>query len=183
MITTRPRANLLLCNLFAYMANSAILFNSPFIFQVLKLKSSSDSGMLFMAPNIAVTITGICSGFIMTATGRTKPLMLTGASLIICGSFILYRVDYQVPTLLLAAFLIPTSAGMGLNTPAVSVAVLATTCRDDQAVMTTTLALWRRLGTLLGVSLGSAACQSALVRGLSLWVTGPDRLEVFPTRT
>ena len=142
MVTRRPRANLLLSNLLAYMANSAILFNAPFLFQILKLRSSSDSGTLLMLPNIAVTITGVCSGFLMTASGNTKPQMIAGASLVVLGSAVLFFTDHSVSTLVMASFLIPAAAGMGLNTPAVSVAVLATTCRDDQAVMTTTLALW-----------------------------------------
>lgn len=50
----------------------------------------------------------------------------------------------------LASLLVPNSTGIGLNTPAVSAALLAATRRDDQAVVATALALWRRIGSLLG---------------------------------
>ncbi|KAK3352680.1 hypothetical protein B0T25DRAFT_590520 [Lasiosphaeria hispida] len=126
---------------------------------ILKLRSSSDLDTFLMIPNIPVTITGVYSSMLKTVSGNIKPLIIAGASLIVLRSAILYWTDHSVSTLVMASFLIPASMGIGLNTLAISVAILATTCQDDQAIITTTLALWRRLGLLLEVALGSMVYQ------------------------
>jgi hypothetical protein len=62
--------------------------------------------------------------------------------------------------------------------PASTVSVLAISTHDDQAVMSSTLGLWRNLGTVMGVAISSLIVQNGLVVYLDQYVTGPDKFDV-----
>lgn len=65
--------------------------------------------------------------------------------------------------------------------PATFMAVLAVSEQKDQAVVTSTLVLWRSMGNVLGVALSSLVLQNALFYYLELNVIGPDKETVsFP---
>jgi hypothetical protein len=54
-------------------------------------------------------------------------------------------------------------------------AILAVSEQGEQAVVTSTLILWRSLGTVLGVASSSLVLQNALLYNLNEKVTGPDK--------
>lgn len=54
-------------------------------------------------------------------------------------------------------------------------AVLAVSEQAEQAVVTSTLILWRSLGMVLGVAVSSLVMQNALVYYLDLMVIGPEK--------
>lgn len=57
-------------------------------------------------------------------------------------------------------------------------AILAVSEQAEQAVVTSTLMLWRSLGTVIGVAASSLVLQNALVKYLDAFVSGPDKEEV-----
>lgn len=62
--------------------------------------------------------------------------------------------------------------------PATSISVLAVSSHSDQAVMTSTLGLWRNLGTVMGVAISSLIVQNGLIAYLDQYITGPNKIEV-----
>ncbi|PSN61848.1 MFS general substrate transporter [Corynespora cassiicola Philippines] len=159
MLSSKPRGNLVFNNFFAQLGINTIIFNAPLYFQAVKLESPSMSGFRLAGPSVALTVCGVSAGFIMTATGRMKWLIVTGSVSMLLGGICL--------------------VGQGLAFPATSLAVLATSTQQDQAVMTSTLTLWRSLGTVMGVSFSSVILQNALTAYLEAFVTGPDKAEVI----
>lgn len=178
MLFSRPRGNLVFNNFFAALGINTILFNAPLYFQAVKLESASLSGFRLGGPSIALTICGVSCGFIMTATGRMKWLIVVGTLSMLIGSVCLSAMWDGIPTWLATVFLIPSSVGQGLGFPATSLAVLATSTQQDQAVMTSTLLLWRSLGVVMGVSFSSLILQNALTAYLNALVTGRHKDEV-----
>jgi hypothetical protein len=67
--------------------------------------------------------------------------------------------------------------------PASTISVLAISTHDDQAVMTSTLGLWRNLGTVMGVAISSLIVQNGLVFYLERLLTGPNKFEVSKSIT
>jgi hypothetical protein len=63
----------------------------------------------------------------------------------------------------------------GFAFPATTVSVLAVSTHEDQAVITSTLGLWRNLGTVMGVAISSLIVQNALKVYLEEYITGPDK--------
>jgi MFS family permease len=183
MILSQPRGNLVFNNFFAQLGINTIIFNAPLYFQAVKLESPSLSGFRLAGPSVALTICGVSSGFIMTATGKMKWLIVTGSLFMLLGAVCLTigsSID-GIPTWLVTVFLGPASIGQGLSFPATSLAVLATSSQEDQAVMTSTLTLWRSLGVVMGVSFSSVILQNALTAYLNQLVTGHDKAKVSCT--
>lgn len=175
---SQPRGNLVFNNFFGLMGTWTILFNAPLYFQAVHLESASMSGFRLAGPSVAGTVCGVCSGFIMTATGRMKWLIIVGSLSMLTGGICLSSMWDGIPMWLATIFLVPANGGQGLSFPATSLAVLATSAQEDQAVMTTTLILWRNLGTVMGVSISSLIVQNALNAYLDDLVTGDDKFKV-----
>lgn len=178
MLFSSPRGNLVFNNFFAQIGMNTILFNAPLYFQAVKLETASVSGFRLAGPSVALTICGVSSGFIMTATGRMKWLIVVGSLSMLLGATCLSSMWDGIPTWLATIFLVPSSIGQGLSFPASSLAVLATSTQDDQAVMSSTLVLWRSLGIVMGVSFSSLILQNALTAYLEQLVTGRHKQEV-----
>jgi MFS family permease len=178
MLFSQPRGNLVFNNFFAQIGMNTILFNAPLYFQAVKLDTASVSGFRLAGPSVALTICGVSAGFIMTATGRMKWLIITGSLCMLIGAICLSTMWSNIPTWLATLFLVPSSIGQGLSFPATSLAVLATSSQEDQAVMTSTLILGRSLGIVMGVSLSSLILQNALTAYLGELVTGHKKDEV-----
>jgi MFS family permease len=178
MLFSEPRGNLVFNNFFAQIGMNTILFNAPLYFQAVKLETASVSGFRLAGPSVALTICGVSAGFIMTATGRMKWLIVTGSLSMLIGATCLSSMWDNIPSWLATIFLVPSSIGQGLSFPATSLAVLATSSQEDQAVMTSTLILWRSLGIVMGVSVSSLILQNALTAYLEQLVTGHNKSEV-----
>ncbi|KAF2659079.1 MFS general substrate transporter [Lophiostoma macrostomum CBS 122681] len=179
MLSSKPRGNLVFNNFFANIGINTIIFNTPLYFQAVKLESPSMSGFRLAGPSVALTICGVSSGFIMTATGRMKWLIVVGSLFMLVGGVCLSAMWDGIPSWLATLFLAPASLGQGLAFPAISIAVLATSTQEDQAVMTSTLTVWRSLGTVMGVSCSSLILQNALTAYLAQLVTGEDKDDVI----
>ncbi|KAJ4368155.1 hypothetical protein N0V83_006511 [Neocucurbitaria cava] len=179
MLFSKPRGNLVFNNFFAQIGMNTILFNAPLYFQAVKLESASVSGFRLAGPSVALTICGVSAGFIMTATGRMKWLIVVGSLSMLVGATCLSSMWDNIPPWLATIFLVPSSVGQGLSFPATSLAVLATSSQEDQAVMTSTLILWRSLGIVMGVSLSSLILQNALTAYLEQLVTGHNKAKII----
>ncbi|KAI9713431.1 MAG: hypothetical protein M1820_000813 [Bogoriella megaspora] len=174
-----PHGNLIVSNFFAMVGINTILFNAPLYFQAVVLDTPSMSGFRLTAPWIAATVCGVSAGFIITATRRTKPLLVTGAFSMLLGSVLLTAMWESIPAWLATAFLVPPSVGQGLTFPASVLAALATCTQADQAVVTSVIILARSLGTVLGVAASSLIVQNALKHFLEFNVTGSDKKMVI----
>lgn len=179
MLMSRPRGNLVFNNFFAQIGMNTILFNGPLYFQAVKLESASLSGFRLAGPSVALTICGVSAGFIMSWTGRMKWLIVLGSLCMFVGAACLLSMWDGIPSWLATIFLVPSSIGQGLSFPATSLAVLATSTQEDQAVMSSTLILWRSLGVVMGVSISSLILQNALTAYLGQLVTGHDKDKVI----
>lgn len=77
------------------------------------------------------------------------------------------------PTWAYLLALVPFSAAQGFQFPGTFIAVLAASPHGEQAVVTTTLHLWRALGNVLGVACSSLVFQNALLGYLVAYVAAP----------
>ncbi|KAF9739461.1 hypothetical protein PMIN06_001066 [Paraphaeosphaeria minitans] len=181
LLFSRPRGSLVFNNFLANIGINAIIFNAPLYFQAVKLETASLSGFRLAGPSLALMICGVSSGFIMTATGRMTWLIVAGSLSMLLGGVLLSVMWDDIPTWLATLFLVPPSLGQGLSYPAAMVGVLATSTQEDQAVMTSTLILWRQLGTVMGVALSSLVLQNALTVYLNALVTGKHKEDIILT--
>jgi hypothetical protein len=178
IITHSPRANLIFGNFLAGIVVNAILFNVPIFFQAVLLQSATDSGIWLMIPSAGSTFSGVATGFLITWSKKLKWPVTLGSFLVVVGSVCLSFLAVGMPTWVYLVFLIPASIGQGFQFPGTFMAVLAVSEQVDQAVVTSTLILWRSLGMVLGVAVSSLVLQNSLVYYLDLMVVGPHKAVV-----
>lgn len=179
LLSTTPIANLIFSNFFGSIANNTLFFNVPLFFQAVLLTSAADSGFRMALPVLAGSSIGVSVGYIITYTKRLKPTITVGSLLYIFGSVAILFMNRHVSDALSLVLIIGVSMGQGFVFPTTMMSVLAISKQEDQAVVTTTLGLWRNLGVVMGVALSSLVFQNSLLINLNKLVTEPDKKNVI----
>ncbi|KAK7753304.1 hypothetical protein SLS62_004823 [Diatrype stigma] len=170
LLHSAPRANMIFANFIASFLLNAILFNVPLFFQAVLLRSATDSGLYLVVPTAIASTCGTATGFLITWTRRLKWPLGLGAALYLAGAVTLSSMGRGWPAAAYLACLVPASMGQGFQFPGTFLAVLAASAQREQAVVTSTLVLWRALGSVLGIAASSLVLQNALLRYLDLFV-------------
>lgn len=132
-----------------------------------------------MVPSIISSTTAAITGIAISWTRSLRWPILCGALCYLVGNATLCAMHRGQPWLIYPSVLLPSSMGQGLQFPGSLIAILAVSSQEDQAVVTSTLLLWRSLGMVLGVALSSFIVQNALVYYLDLFVIGVRRNEII----
>jgi MFS family permease len=175
LITTNPRSSIIFGSFFATMSVSTIVFNAPLYFQAVKLTSPTTSGLRLVASSLAVTISSVSTGFLINWTRRLQPFVHIGVCSMVIGGFAAASMGidtYHPVAMVCISF---SSLGQGFAYPSLMVSILATSKHEDQAVATTTLGLWRSLGSVMGVAVSSWIFQNSLLYHLNNKVTGVEK--------
>lgn len=173
-----PRAGLIFANFVTAIISNAVLFNIPLYFQAVLLTSATESGLRLVAPTIVGSICGVATGFLITWSTRLKWSVVLGPILQLFGTICLSAMGRGLPEWVYVLFLLPNNAGQGFAFPGTFISVLAVSAQAEQAVVTSTLILWRSLGMVLGVASSSLVMQNALLLYLEKFVTGPEKESV-----
>lgn len=183
LLTRNPRAGLILSNWLGAIIMNAVMFNIPLYFQAVLLESATSSGLRLIVPSIASSSIGTATGFLITYTKRLKLYLVLGGIFFIIGTVALSFMQRGLSDWAYLLFLVPQSVGQGFMFPATFMAVLAVSKQKEQAVVTSTLILWRSIGMVLGVATSSLVLQNALLINLEKLVTGPDKEDVSTLST
>lgn len=174
-----PHASMVFGNFFASLSINTMMFNTPLYFQAVKLASPTESGLKLVASTLAVTLSSVSTGFIITWTQNPKPMIILGGLCLLAGGCTAASMNVQTPGIFAMTSIALSSLGQGFSYPSLMVSILATSSREDLAVASTTLGLWRNMGSLLGVAISSLIFQNSLASGLEKTVTGPNKEEII----
>ncbi|PSK43006.1 hypothetical protein B9Z65_6960 [Elsinoe australis] len=175
LLTTPPVANLIFSNTLGGIATNTVLFNVPLFFQAVLLTSASDSGFRLAVPSLCGSLAGIASGYIITYTRRLKPTLVLGAFVYLAGSIAVCFLRRGVTEALSLVLISGVPLGQGFVFPSTIMSSLAVSEQADQAIVNTTLGLWRNIGTVLGIAVSSLVFQNMLGAQLERNVQGPGR--------
>ncbi|KAH8680981.1 major facilitator superfamily domain-containing protein [Xylariales sp. PMI_506] len=171
LLNHAPRANIIFSNFLSTILVNAVLFNVPLYFQAVLLTSATESGIRLVVPQVTASAAGAVAGFAISYTRRLKWPLVVGGLASLAGSVVLCCMQRSGwPTWAYLAALIPGAVGQGLQFPGTFIAVLAASDQLEQAVVTSTLGLWRALGSVLGVATSSLILQNALRKYLEAYV-------------
>ena len=180
IIIQNPRAGLIISNAIGSMISNSITFNIPLFFQAVLLESATSSGLRLVVPTLCSSAVGTATGFIITYTQLLKPPLVAGTILLLVGTACLIFLTRDLPNWMYLLFLVPSAMGNGFMFPGTFMAVLTVSDQSEQAVVTSTLILWRSLGGVLGVATSSLVLQNALIFFLEETVRGPEKEDVRP---
>jgi MFS family permease len=170
-----PRGNLIISNFFACMTMNTILFNIPLYFQATLLDTPTRSGTRLIVPFVCNMAGAFITGNLITYTRRLSPTMVFGYTFIVLGSIFLTTMTRSLPTWAYSWLIATATVGQGCSFPTISITILAVTHAQDMAVATSTLILFRSLGTVMGVAVSSLVSQNALMYYLEKIVIGKER--------
>jgi MFS family permease len=179
MLFQIPRGNIIFSNFLSCMTMNTILFNIPLFFQAVMLDSPTRSGTRLIVPFLLNMAAAFATGNWISYSLRLRPTLLLGSVLIVFGSVSLASMDRDLPSWLYSWLIGLATGGQGFNFPTLSIAILAVSHADDMAVATSTLILFRSLGTVMGVAVSSLVAQNGLSYYLEHTVTGPGRDSVI----
>lgn len=179
MLFTTPQGNLIFSNFFACMTMNTILFNLPLYFQAVILDTPTRSGTRLIIPSLANMVASFITGNFISYSLRFRPTLILGSTLIVIGSIGLTIMPRTLPAFSYSWLTAFATGGQGFNFPTISIAILAVSHPDDMAVATSTLILFRSLGTVMGVAVSSLVAQNGLSYFLENNVTGPGRLQII----
>ena len=179
LLSTNPRSSLIFGNFFGCIAINSVVFNAPLFFQAVKLASPTETGLRLIASSASITTSSVLTGFLITWWKRLKPTVLLGGLVLLLGGLASSTMDNHTPDALAMFCLSVASTGQGSSFPSITVAVLATSEQSDQAIATTTLGLFRNLGSTMGVAASSFILQNTLLYKLEELVTGPNKEDVI----
>ncbi|KAF7903680.1 uncharacterized protein EAF01_006729 [Botrytis porri] len=179
LITHNPRGSLIIGNALGSIVINAVLFNIPLYFQAVLLECPTASGLRLIIPSIAASAIGTLTGFLITWTRNLKTPLVLGVSLYVIGTIGLVAMNRSLQNWVYVLLLIPSSMGQGFQMPGSFMCVLAVSEQGEQAVVTTTLVLWRSMGQVLGVAVSSLIVQNSLVGFLNANVVGSDKEKVI----
>ncbi|EPE28449.1 MFS general substrate transporter [Glarea lozoyensis ATCC 20868] len=174
-----PHAALILSNSIGAVVVNSVIFNIPLYFQAVLLESATTSGLRLIVSTIAASIVGTATGFYITWSKQLKIPLVLGVVFLLGGTILYIFMDRHMPNWAFILFLIPSNIGQGFMYPATFIAILAVSEQAEQAVVTSTLVLWRSMGLVLGVAISSLVLQNSLYYYLELLITGPDREHVI----
>ena len=174
LLRKSPIANMVFANMLGGIASNTVLFNIPLFFQAVMLTSAATSGFRLAIPSLLGSFAGISTGYIITYTRRLKPTLVLGAAIYVVGSVAVSCIDKSTSQLVSLVLITGVPLGQGFVFPNTMMSALAVSEQADQAVVTTTIGLWRNLGTVLGVAISSLVFQNSLVLNLRENVSGPE---------
>lgn len=171
LIRQSPHANLIFSNALGAFLMNAIIFNMPLFFQAVLLTTATTSGFCLMIITVVSSASGTSTGFLINYTKRLKWPLGLGATGFLVGTIALSSMQRGWPLWVYLLFLVPHSMGQGFQFPGTFMAILAASEQREQAVVTSTLILWRSMGMVLGIAGSSLVVQNSLWGFLEINVT------------
>lgn len=105
-------------------------------------------------------------------------MLLVGAIVYLAGSVALCCIDRDMGTATSVALITGAPLAQGFVYPASMMSAFGVSRAEEQAVVTTTVVLWRNLGIVVGVAVSSLVFQNMLVVKLGEMVSGGDKEEI-----
>ena len=134
----------------------------PLYFQVVKGDSPTASGLQLLPLMAGLLLTSIVGGQIVSRTGKYRIFPIVGTAIMTVGLFLLSRLAPQTSTLQAALFMFITGLGIGLVMQVLVVAVQNAVDYQDLGVATSGNALFRNVGSSVGVAVIGAIFASEL---------------------
>jgi len=168
-----------LANFFASIASFSLLYNVPLYFSAVRLDSSTDAGLHLMPHSISIACGSLFAGWTMRRTGKLYTLTLVSVALSIISSIYIALWDFDTSQFHLWFDVVPSGFGIASFITSMLIAMIANVAKEDIAVATGILFLFRTTGQVLGVSLSGTLLQAVLTKQLRKRITGPDASEII----
>ncbi len=144
---------------------AAIIF-LPLYFQIVEGASATASGYKLLPFLGGLIISSIASGFIVSRTGRYKPVVLVGLVILTVGLALMTNLRANTSDLLLSSWMFVAGFGVGPTFAVFTIIVQNAVPFGELGAATSDLTLFRQIGTTMGLTLGFTLFRDNLSWGL-----------------
>lgn len=134
----------------------------PVYAQIVLGASATNSGVILMPLSIAMIITSIIVGFMITRTGRYKGFMVSGLAILIGGYVLLAMLDADSSKVALSGILVMIGFALGLSMQVFTLVVQNSAKRSEMGIATSAVQFFRNLGSTVGTAILGTAMSSGL---------------------
>jgi EmrB/QacA subfamily drug resistance transporter len=121
-------------------------------FQIGRGYSPTQAGLLTIPLMTGVLLSSIIAGRMITRSGRVKPYILVGLSVLVVGFAMLGTIDHQTSLVFVGAAMLLVGIGVGMSMQNLVLAVQNTVRLRDIGAASSSVAFFRSLGGAVGVS-------------------------------
>lgn len=153
-----------LCNFFAFGGWMTVLFYIPLFYQAVDGFSASQAGVRLL-PNVVAAVSGsLTGGLLMQRTGKYYWLTVSAYSFSTLGTLLIILCTGLVVnnTYGISVGLVVGGFCTGIGTTTTLIGLIANAAPEDQAIATACSYLFRSLGSVVILSLGSSVIQQSL---------------------
>lgn len=179
LFSRNPCAGLITANFVGSVITNLILFNAPLYYQAVLLESATTSGLRLLVPSLCTSFIGVLTGFLITWSKKLKWSLNIGGLFLLAGTLCLTLMRRGLAEWTYSLFLVLPSMGQGFQNPGTFMSILSVSDQKDQAVVSSTLILFRSLGMVFGVACSSLVVQNALVYYLNKYVSGSEKDQII----
>jgi len=130
---------------------AAIIF-LPLYFQIVEHSSATESGYKLLPFLFGLIFSSIVSGQIVSRTGRYKPVIIVGVTLLVVGLALMTQLRANTPDLTLWAWMFIAGLGVGPTFAVFTIIVQNSVPFQELGTATSDLTLFRQIGTTIGIS-------------------------------
>lgn len=134
----------------------------PVFAQVVLGASATNSGVILMPLSIAMIITSILVGFLVSRTGRYKAFMISGLAVLIGGYLLLTTLNVDSSKWALSGMLVVIGFGLGLSMQLFTLVVQNNAKSSEMGVATSAVQFFRNLGSTVGTAVLGTVMSSTL---------------------
>ena len=144
---------------------AAIIF-LPLYFQVVEHASATESGYRLLPFLFGLISSSIASGQIVSRTGRYKPILVVGLTLLVIGMALMTQLRLGTDDLTLAAWMFVAGLGVGPTFAVFTIVVQNSVAFHELGTATSDLTLFRQIGTTVGITMAFTLFRNNLTWGL-----------------
>ncbi len=134
----------------------------PVFAQVVLGASATNSGVILMPLSIAMIITSIVVGLLITRTGRYKAFMISGLAILIAAYLLLTTLTVDSSKLVLSGILVIMGFGLGLSMQVFTLVVQNNAKAAEMGIATSAVQFFRNLGSTVGTAVLGTVMSSHL---------------------
>jgi EmrB/QacA subfamily drug resistance transporter len=140
--------------------------------------SATASGLLTTPQSLAMLITSIVGGQILSRTGRYKWLTVTGLTLVLASMLLMLSLSPNTPTWHLSAFVVVLGLGSGMAMPTMSVVIQNAVPHRFLGVATSSRQFFMQIGGVVGTAVFGVLLATSFQAQFQQDVSPETRMEV-----
>jgi len=151
---------------FATFGFGASIIFLPLYFQVVEGADPTTSGLKLFPFLIGLIGSSIGSGFIVSRTGRYKPIVVAGLVILTVGLALMTQLRYTTDDVVLWAWMFVAGLGVGPTFAVFTIIVQNSVDFHEMGTATSDLTLFRQIGTTVGIAMAFTLFRENLTWGL-----------------